>query len=112
MKNIDIEKLENEIIAMLKPLKPDKIILFGSFAYGNPNKNSDIDLFLIKDIKKEDIPVIQIEAGVKLFKLIKKYKIGFDIFVDSQERIKDRIQNVKDQFYSKVLTEGKIIYVK
>jgi uncharacterized protein len=28
---------------------PRKIILFGSYAYGKPNKNSDIDLLVIKD---------------------------------------------------------------
>ncbi len=39
---IDIEKL--------KPLNPDKRILFGSYAYGKPNEDSDIDLFLIKMI--------------------------------------------------------------
>ena len=28
--------------------KPDKIILFGSYAYGNPDKDSDIDFLIIK----------------------------------------------------------------
>ena len=45
----DIEKLKPLIIERLKPLNPDKIILFGSYAYGKPNKDSDIDLFLLKD---------------------------------------------------------------
>jgi len=42
---VDIEKLKLEIIEALKPLKPDKIILFDSYAYGTLNKDSDIDLF-------------------------------------------------------------------
>ena len=46
---IDIEKIKDEIIERLKPLKPDKIILFGSYAYGTPNEDSDIDLFIIKN---------------------------------------------------------------
>ncbi|WOE69065.1 nucleotidyltransferase domain-containing protein [Hydrogenimonas thermophila] len=109
---IEIEKLKQEIVERLKPLEPEKIILFGSYAYGEPNEDSDIDLFLIKDIEKNDIRTVQIEAGVKLFELIKKYKIGFDVFVDSKKRVQDRIDNVKDQFYSKILTEGKVIYGK
>jgi predicted nucleotidyltransferase len=39
---IDIEKIKPEIIQRLMPLKPDKIILFGSYAYGTPNDESDI----------------------------------------------------------------------
>ncbi len=42
---INIEKIKTEIIKRLKPLKPNQIILFGSYAYGTPNEDSDIDLF-------------------------------------------------------------------
>ena len=44
---IDIEKIKKKIVHNLKLLNPEKIILFGSFAYGNPNKNSDIDLYIV-----------------------------------------------------------------
>ena len=51
---IDIERLKVEIIERLKPLEPEKIILFGSYAYGTPNENSDIDLYVVT--KDEFIP--------------------------------------------------------
>ena len=35
---VDIEKLKDEIVERLKPLDPDKVILFGSYAYGTPNE--------------------------------------------------------------------------
>jgi uncharacterized protein len=44
---IDIEVLKHEIVERLKPLDPDKIILFGSYAYGTPNEDSDIDLYVV-----------------------------------------------------------------
>ncbi len=34
---------------IVKVIDPDKIILFGSYAAGTPNENSDIDLLVIKD---------------------------------------------------------------
>ncbi len=46
---ININELKPLIIERLKPLNPDKIILFGSYAYGTTNEDSDIDLFLLKD---------------------------------------------------------------
>jgi len=108
---VDIEKLKEEIIERLKPLNPDKIILFGSYAYGTPNEDSDIDLFLIKnDLAKDEVRDEMLKAQRLLWDLIKKYHIGFDVFVDSFERIKYRIDYVKDQFYSKILNEGKVIY--
>lgn len=51
---IDIETLKHEIVERLKPLDPDKIILFGSYAYGTPNEDSDIDLYVVT--KDEFIP--------------------------------------------------------
>ena len=41
---IDIEKVKSQIVKKLMPLKPEKIILFGSYAYVTPTEDSDIDL--------------------------------------------------------------------
>ena len=42
----DIEKLKLLIVEQLNPLNLDKIILFGSYAYGTPTEDSDIDLYI------------------------------------------------------------------
>ncbi len=44
---VDIEEIKLEIIENLKPLKPNKIVLFGSYAYGHPHEESDIDLYVV-----------------------------------------------------------------
>jgi len=44
---IDITKIEQEILNALKPLQLDKVILFGSYAYGTPHKDSDINLYIV-----------------------------------------------------------------
>jgi len=44
---LDIEEIKSEIIKRLEPLNPNKIILFGSYAYGTPHKDSDIDLYIV-----------------------------------------------------------------
>jgi predicted nucleotidyltransferase len=44
---IDIEELKPLIVERLRPLNPDKIILFGSYAYGTPDEDSDIDLYIV-----------------------------------------------------------------
>ncbi|MCD6273991.1 MAG: nucleotidyltransferase domain-containing protein [Deltaproteobacteria bacterium] len=44
---IDINKIKKEILKRLLPIHPEKIILFGSYAYGNPDEHSDIDLYIV-----------------------------------------------------------------
>jgi len=44
---INIEKVKKEIIEKLLPLNPYKVVLFGSYAYGKPNDDSDLDLYIV-----------------------------------------------------------------
>jgi len=51
---INIDEIKKEIIETLAPLNIKKIILFGSYAHGVPDEESDIDLFLVKEDLTED----------------------------------------------------------
>lgn len=104
---IDIEELKPLIVERLKPLNPDKIILFGSYAYGTPTEESDIDLFLVKNIQRERARDFIVESQMKIKDLMSKYKIGFDILVASSTFIKNR----EDYFYKhELLEKGIVIY--
>lgn len=103
---VDIEELKPQIIQRLKPLNIDKIIIFGSYAYGTPTIDSDIDLFLLQQDRQEHIDAT---ATVKLRDLMKKYKIGFDILSATQKEILTR----EDPFYKiDILQKGISIYDK
>ena len=105
---LDIEDIKDEIIERLKPLKPNKIILFGSYAYGTPHKESDIDIFLLKDdLSLDDTFNYELEARKEIRELIYKYKIGFDILSAPTKYIKER----DDYFYKvDILQKGIILY--
>ena len=105
---IDIEKLKPLILEQLLPLNPDKIILFGSYAYGTPNEDSDIDLFLLKDdLELNDTRNYSREAKMRILNLISKYKIGFDILSAPTNYVNQR----EDHFYKvDILQNGKVIY--
>ena len=102
---IKIENIKQEIIDKLKPLAPDKIILFGSYAYGTPNEESDIDLFLYKDIDKSEVRNYKVALRKQLRDLTEKYNIGFDFIVANEAFVKSRT----DYFYQKELLEKGIV---
>jgi len=106
---VDIEKLKPLIVERLKPLNPDKIILFGSYAYGTPNEDSDIDLFLLKsDLNKDNIRKFELEA-MKNLRDIRTYYIknGIDVLSAPTKEIYEK----EDYFYKiDILQKGKVWY--
>ncbi len=54
--------LIKEIISQLKRLDPDKVILFGSYAWGTPDAESDIDLFIVNKSQLEKVRALSLEA--------------------------------------------------
>ena len=99
-----------EAIKRLKKIDPQKIVLFGSYAYGKPTNQSDIDLFIVKDLEGKSRRDLEIEAKLQLVDLIMKNHIAFDIFIDSSESIEQKIE--KDSFYQEIFSKGKILYAK
>jgi predicted nucleotidyltransferase len=42
------DEIKNKIVDQLKPLDPYKIIVFGSYAYGNADEESDLDICVVE----------------------------------------------------------------
>jgi len=106
---LNIEVLRHEIVERLMPLNPDKIILFGSYAYGTPNEESDIDLFLVKDdLDPDALDKYEVEAKMNLLDLMRKYKTnGIDLLLASSSFLNQR----EDYFYKvDILQNGKVWY--
>lgn len=57
---ISKEQIDSLINTITKKFNPQKIFLFGSYAYGNPGAHSDLDLCIITDLSdKRKIDVIR-----------------------------------------------------
>jgi len=96
--NLDIDSL----IASLKSTNPQKIVLFGSYAYGNPNPDSDVDLLVVVDTNKTFHQRIQ-----QLRPLLPKNKPIDLIVLTPQEYQKAKgINSLVDEIDAK----GKVIY--
>jgi len=61
------QQIKNEIIESLRPIDPERVILFGSYAYGTPNADSDIDLYVVT---KENIIPSNFEENLEIKKRV------------------------------------------
>lgn len=94
-------KIFTEQIA--RRFKPKRIILFGSYAYGKPTEDSDVDLLVVMPFKGDGLEKAAeirsaIEAGFPL-----------DLLVRSPQQVRQRIQQ-EDFFLREVVEKGTILY--
>ena len=99
-----------DIVANLKRFEPEKVILFGSQSNGLANDDSDIDLLIVKNIPENDIRKLRIEIKLALWTNLNSLQKHFDVIVDSEERIQQRIL-MGDLFYKEIYTNGTPLYV-
>lgn len=85
---------------------PQKIILFGSYAWGDPEEDSDLDLFVVKDT--DDKPR---KRALQVRRILDEENslIGLDILVYTPEELSRRM-SIGDTFLSRILSEGKVLH--
>jgi len=101
------KEIINRIVEKIKrEYQPDKIILFGSFAWGRPTKHSDIDLFIIKETRERHI-----DRSVRVAKILDEESWIFAIepWVYTPGEVSQRLK-IGDPFVKKILKKGKILY--
>jgi len=108
---IDIEEIKSEIIKRLEPLNLNKIILFGSYAYGTPHKDSDIDLYVVtnddfipQSYKEKRALVWSISE--KILDIRKKYAI--DLLVHTK-KMHYKFIELQSSFAKEILQNGRVL---
>lgn len=100
---IDIKKIQQEIVERLKPLHPDRIILFGSYATGTPTEDSDVDMLVILPFEGNSI-----NKSAEM-RLSLDPQTPIDMLVRTPQQIKQRLE-LGDCFYQEIMEKGKVLY--
>jgi len=103
------QRVPEHIIAELariiaETFDPDKIILFGSYAYGEPEPFSDVDILVVMDTDKDNWQHAQ-----AIREILPARSFGLDILVRSQSELDRRI-GLGDWFLKEIVTKGKLVY--
>ena len=92
---------------IVKAIDPEKIILFGSYARGDYKKDSDLDLFIIKDGNHNSRMMRR-----KIDGLLWGREFSLDLFVRKTEEVERRFE-IYDHFYLyHIFKDGKVLYEK
>ncbi len=87
-----------------RALAPDRIILFGSHAYGTPHADSDVDILVIMPARNQLDQAYRIRLAVDAC-------FPMDLIVRTPHNISRRLRD-GDLFHTEIVTRGKVLYEK
>ena len=84
--------------------QPEKVILFGSYAWGHPRPGSDVDLLVIMRSRKEAV-----QRSSDLSQILEPRPFPLDLLVRTPQEIRHRLA-MGDTFIRDILRRGRILY--
>src|SRR5579872_3072483 len=90
--------------AVAERFHPDKIILFGSYAYGTPHEDSDVDLLVVMPTANQHSQAVRIRCRLAA-------PFALDLLVRTPENMNWRLEE-GESFTTTIVTQGKVLYEK
>ncbi|MBU4226324.1 MAG: nucleotidyltransferase domain-containing protein [Chloroflexi bacterium] len=100
---IEMQKIYELRDRIVEHFQPTKIILFGSYACGQPTEDSDVDMLVIMPFQGRNP-----EKATEIW-MATKPKFPIDIMVRKPEELKKRLE-MGDFFLREITEKGKVLY--
>jgi predicted nucleotidyltransferase len=102
--NVPLSAIRRYARQLAERFHPEKIILFGSYAYGTPHEESDVDLLVIMPARNVIDQALRIDFAIEK-------PFSLDIHVRTPKQIERRLKaEDRDWFLYEVITKGKVLY--
>ena len=99
------EELLREVTKrIVEAFDPEKIILFGSHAYGTSTPDSDVDLLII--MESDERPA---KRSMRVSKVLQPRPFPMDILVRTPQEVARRL-SLGDYFFIEIMKRGKVLY--
>ena len=102
-KRIPQEAINALVQQIVEKFNPERIILFGSYAWGHPRPESDVDLLVVMETS-----IREAEQATLICQQL-DYLFGLDLLVISPKRLAQRLA-WSDSFLKAIVERGKILY--
>src|ERR1700730_18575022 len=83
---------------------PEKVILFGSYAYGTPHADSDVDILVVMPARQQHTQAARIRWAVPA-------PFPMDLIVRTPKNMQWRLEE-GESFHTEIVTKGKVLYEK
>jgi len=100
---LTIEQIQAYSDEIVKKFDPDKIILFGSYAYGTPRIDSDVDMLVIMPMEGHPI-----EKSIDIIRATNPH-FGIDLLVRPPDYLERRAK-MGDVIMREIANKGKLLY--
>ena len=100
---VDAREIETVVERVVDRFHPERVILFGSYAYGEPTPDSDIDLMVVMP---HDGVAARKAADIRL---VLPDDVPIDIIVRSPEKVEERLR-MNDVFMHEIIEKGRVLY--
>lgn len=104
--HITIKEIRSIAKRIAEKFDVQKIILFGSYAKGKADENSDVDLLVVMNTKKRPI-----QQRYEIYKSLTPIHFALDIIVRTEDDLKRRIPR-GDWFLKEACETGKVLYAR
>ena len=98
------EVLAEIVHRIVTALHPEKIVLFGSYAYGRPLDDSDVDLLVI--LETRDRPI---DRYLAVSRLLRPRPFPLDILVKTPDEVRLGLEQ-GNAFIREIITQGRVLY--
>ena len=100
------EVIERMVEKLVTEYAPQRIILFGSYAYGKPDPDSDIDLLIVKETKEHFI-----DRWARVHRILTgtHQSLPLEPLVLTPQELEKRVA-IGDQFIAEILEKGEVVY--
>jgi uncharacterized protein len=97
--------LDEVVNRLVREFDPEAIILFGSWAWGQPDAGSDFDVLVIVAASNEH----PARRARRAYRCLGGIGVPVDVLVKTREEV-ERFRNVKASLEHKIFKEGKLLY--
>lgn len=96
--------IKSVVRRIVEKFDPERVILFGSYAYGKPHRYSDVDLLVVMRTKERPLA-----RQLEIARALSPHPFGMDILVRTPEQLRKRI-GMGDAFIQEITTKGRVLY--
>lgn len=107
MKEIQNAQLDAVTQRLVNEFQPERIILFGSHAWGTPNEDSDLDLLVIVSQSSEK----PTRRAARAYRCLRGLTVPAEILVKTRAEV-ERYRTVRASLESEILERGRVLYAQ